>query len=58
MPPKKAVDSKRAAAGYLTFRDRHLFPPIDPSTLGGGVGKQSAVNRQNKATVGRLAGGL
>jgi len=52
------VDSKRAAAGYLTFRDRHLFPPIDPSTLGGGVGKQSAANRQNKATVGRLAGGL
>ena len=31
-PPKKAVDTKRTAAGYLTFRDRHLFPPIDPAT--------------------------
>lgn len=29
-PPKKtSSDGKRQAAGYLNFRDRHLFPPID-----------------------------
>lgn len=30
-PPKKVQPDKRqAAGGYMTFRDRHLFPPIDP----------------------------
>mmetsp|Transcript_58771 Transcript_58771/g.120217 ORF Transcript_58771/g.120217 Transcript_58771/m.120217 type:complete len:173 (-) Transcript_58771:289-807(-) len=27
---KKVADKRQAAGGYMTFRDRHLFPPIDP----------------------------
>ena len=34
LPSKKlgGKPGQASAAGYMTFRDRHLFPPIDPST--------------------------
>jgi len=46
LDPPKPADKKSAQAkeGYLSFRDRHLFPPIDPATqaLNGSKAPQSA----------------
>lgn len=56
IPPKKIPDAKRAAAGYLTFRDRHLFPPIDPSVAA--KPPASARGAVPKAGVGSLRGGI